>query len=211
MDIRPEIRDALVEIANVGVNRAAIQLSALMDDEIQATIPDIHIAELETARRLLGITEHTDVFCVRQRMQGHIDGTAMLLLKSDESRVLVNSLVGSTNSLPGVDMRSYEHEALCEIGNIIISSSTAVMADMLGGEIILGVPELVETRVDQLVAEHLSEEEKGTEDASQVILMRADLKAVQKDIHGSLMLMMAIKSLQDLIARIDEFLKVPAG
>ena len=127
----------------------------------------------------------------------------MLVFRVNETDALINSLIGSADPLSGADMRAYEHEAMSEIGNIIISSSVAVMADMLGGEIMLAVPEYAEIGVNELIGDA---DVADRPDDRKLIVMSASLNAAQRKVEGKLIILLDIRSLEELLDRIDEFL-----
>ncbi|NNG14526.1 MAG: hypothetical protein HKM22_05135 [Gammaproteobacteria bacterium] len=208
MDIEPRILDALIEIANVGMNRAATQLSALLDDEIRVAIPQISIVDTAEVSATLKMQLQQEVSCVTQQLQGQIDGAAMLVFHSSECEALVKALIGSLDNMAGVDLRAYEHEAMTEIGNIIISSSTAVIADMLGGEIMLTVPEYEETTISELINGRVNSE---ADHDMKVVMMQARLEASSRNVEGNLIILMGVRSMQDLLDRIDAFLTQAAG
>ncbi|MBZ0106382.1 MAG: chemotaxis protein CheC [Sulfuricella denitrificans] len=195
--------DALIEVANIGMNRAATQLSALLNDAIAVTVPKVHIIPLNDVASALGYAKDEAAVCVWQGLGGQIAGTAMLMFPSQESRSLVNALVGSVPSLAGIDMRTFEHEAMTEIGNIIISSAVAVISDLLRGAIMLSTPNYVEDNLQNLINERVGNEERHD---MNVIVMFATLRAAQRDVHGTLILLLGVDSVSKLIARINAVL-----
>lgn len=178
----PAEHDATVELANIGISRAARQLSALLDDEIRIQVPSATlfdspaevVAELSRAGG--------EIACVYQRLSGELAGRVALLLPSRDSRVLFHSLIGQGAPLQGVDLRAFEHEAMTEIGNIIISSSVSAMADMLGQRIAVSVPRFAEASIDALFEDEAHEGQAA-------LLIHARLKAVRRDVEGVIMLM----------------------
>jgi chemotaxis protein CheC len=203
MELKPHAVDALKEIANVGMNRAAVQLSSLLDDDIEITIPEVSLVTHDEITGGLHIARQQDISCVLQPLQGQIDGAAMILFKMHEKDALMEALVGTGNIFSVVDMRSYEHEAMTEIGNIIITSSIAVMADMLGGEIVLGLPEYISTTIDSLAGHQMA---AATKHEQPMLIMQADLLAVKRDVNGKILVIMGVTSMRDLLDRIDNYI-----
>jgi chemotaxis protein CheC len=201
--IEPHTLDALIEVANVGMSRAATQLSMLLNDRIEVTIPEIRIIDIEDVEETLNILAIQQVSCVTQQLQGQIDGVAMLLIHSSENEGLVTALANSLDDVTGMEFRAHEHEAVMEIGNIIISSSTAVMADMLGGEIALGVPDFIGCEITDLVSDYVRVE--GQHDIK-IVVMRANLEATERKVEGNFIIRLDENSLLDLFVRIDGFI-----
>lgn len=183
MTLTPAEHDATVELANIGISRAARQLSALLDDEIRIQVPSATLYDSPAA--VLAELSHSaggEIACVYQRLSGELAGRVALLLPSRDSRVLFHSLIGQGAPLQGVDLRAFEHEAMTEIGNIIISSSVSAMADMLRQRISVSVPRYAEASIDALFED---EEHAG----QAALLIHARLKAVRRDVEGVIMLM----------------------
>lgn len=183
MILSPAERDATIELANIGISRAARQLSALLDDEIRIQVPSAIVLETpEAAKAELSRSASGDIACVYQHLGGELSGRVALLLPSRDSRFLFHSLIGQGTPLQGVDLRAFEHEAMTEIGNIIISSSVSAMADMLCQRISVSVPRYAEASIDALFED---EEHAG----QAALLIHARLKAVRRDVEGVIMLM----------------------
>lgn len=197
-------RDALCELANIGLSRAATQLSALLDDQIVITVPEVLVVELDQVAQALRLDENTSVTAVWQKLSGDLTGTAMLMFPSDDSRALVHSLVGpAMEGIGDVDLRTFEHEAMAEIGNIIIASAMAGIADMLGEEVRMSLPNYVETALFS-VMEQRSREVEGHH--MQVIIMFTRLRATRREIEGRMVLLMTLPSAKDLFAKLNKLL-----
>jgi chemotaxis protein CheY-P-specific phosphatase CheC len=90
-----------------------------------------------------------------------------------------------------------------EIGNIIISSAMAVIADMLGQDIKMSMPHYAEATLPDLMAQR-NREHPGHE--MQVIIMNTRLKARQREIEGRMVMLLSVTSVQTLFARLRELL-----
>ncbi|MHB9117450.1 MAG: chemotaxis protein CheC [Burkholderiales bacterium] len=189
-------RNSLTELTNIGLNRAATQLSSLLNDTISIGVPKVEIVPVEEVLAALAMPGEEDVACVWQRLNGQVDGTAMLVFHLDGTRKLVNALIGSVPILAGVDLRAYEHEAMTEIGNIIISSGISVFSDLIRGEIELSVPTYGEHRLGDLIAAQAGSHEPR--DLS-VIIILAQLRASQQNVSGCLVLLLSVRSVASLM------------
>lgn len=204
MEISGLERDALCELANVGLSRAATQLSELLNDRIDITVPEVQLVEIRQVAHALRLDAQTSVVAVLQKLSGDLEGTAMLMFPSDDSRSLVHSLVGPDMEGVGeVDLRTIEYEAMAEIGNIIIASAMAGIADMLGGEVCLSLPNYVEADLSSIV-EQRSHENAGRQ--MQVVIMFTWLHAVRRDINGRMVLLMTLASARDLFMKLNKLL-----
>ncbi|OGS91926.1 MAG: hypothetical protein A2Z95_03350 [Gallionellales bacterium GWA2_60_18] len=196
--------DALCELANVGLSRAATRLSQLLEDDIEMTTPLVRVVAYEELQQALQLDERTIIAAVWQELSGNVEGTSMLMFPTEDSRMLVQELVGLSMQEAGeIDLRAIEHEAMMEIGNIIISSAMAVIADMLGQDIRMSMPHYVEATLPDLMAQR----DRGHAwQETQVIIMNTRLKARQREIEGRMVMLLSVTSVQLLFARLRELL-----
>jgi chemotaxis protein CheC len=205
MNIGELERDALCELANVGLSRAATQLSELLNDYIEMTVPAVQVVAFDQVAHALQLDPQAMIAAVWQNFSGHSEGTSILMFPSEDSKKLVHALVGPSIQGAGeTDLRAIEHEAMMEIGNIIITAGMAVIADMLGQEMQMSMPGYMEAKLPEIMAQR-SLEKSGQE--MQVIIMFTQLKAAQREIQGRMVLLMSVSSVQILFARLHELLR----
>ena len=203
MHLPPAQHDALWEIANIGASRSAKQLSLLLDDEIHLSVPEVAIVSVQELPGAIGVAVTDDVACVYQDMSGCLTGKGRLIFHTHESRILVQMLVGSVSVLSGISMQIYEHEAMKELGNIIISVCISAMTDMLGKTTRLSIPMYREG-----VFEEIMEEDSGN---AGVLVMKTALTAGKRGISGALIITLSLPDIIDLLKSLDNFLAGYAG
>jgi chemotaxis protein CheC len=197
MPISEMEHDALTEVFNVGLSRAATQLSELLDDHIGIDVPDVRIVPLEQISSALGVKQSETVSGVVQQLDGYVQGAALLIFHTAEAQALIKVLIGAVPALDAEDMRRFEHEAISEIGNIIISSAISTISDLLRGEIGLSVPDYIENSIDQLITPYTT----GTAPKQlRVVVMRAHLKAAQRRVSGSLVMLLGLDFIGKLLS-----------
>lgn len=194
----PAQHDALSEIANIGASRSAKQLSLLLDDEIYLSVPEVAIVSVAELPGAIGVAVTDDVACVYQDMSGCLTGKARLIFHTHESRMLVQMLVGSVHILSGISMQIYEHEAMKELGNIIISVCISTMTDMLGKETRLAIPMYCEGVFEEIIEEDSSN--------AGVLVMKTVLTAGRRGISGALIVTLSLPDIIDLLKSLDNFL-----
>lgn len=194
----PAQHDALSEIANIGASRSAKQLSLLLDDEIYLSVPEVAIVSVAELPGAIGVAVTDDVACVYQDMSGCLTGKARLIFHTHESRMLVQMLVGSVPVLSGISMQIYEHEAMKELGNIIISVCISTMTDMLGKETRLAIPMYCEGMFEEIIEEDSSN--------AGVLVMKTALTAGRRGISGALIVTLSLPDIIDLLKSLDNFL-----
>lgn len=209
MEMNELERDALCELANVGLSRAAARLSALLNDQISITVPEVRVIEPAQVAQALGLDAETSVAAVWQELSGDVEGAAILMFPSEDSKALVHALVGPDMEGVGeIDLRAIEYEAMTEIGNIIITSGMVAIAEMLGQAIRLSLPNYVEAALSSVMEQH------GRDDAGrqmQAILMFTRLHAAQREIEGRMVLLMTVPSARGLFARLDDLMQGAQG
>lgn len=202
-------RDALAEMANISASRAAKQLSLLLRDHIEITTPSVEVATFdELTGRLEPMAGGPGLACVYQELSGAIEGRIHLVFHDEGSKSLVHALVGEAVMLTEETLRAYEHEAMTEVGNIIISTFAAMLADLVGTEIRLGIPSYAEGRTRQvLCAGHDPEAGAG----EGVIVIETVLRAAEQDVSGAVMVVLRIDSLAHLLRQLDVLVGDHAG
>lgn len=194
-------RDALIEVCNIGVSQAAKQLSILLNDEVVINVPDVIVVDLVKLPDVLGLESEEIVTCVKQRLSGELSGSASLLFHNKESRALVSSLIGSVNLLSGIDVREFEHEAVMEIGNIIMSACLSAIGNFLGQDISFNVPTFYEARTVDL-CQGLSAD--AANNSETVIVINTDMRAIKRDVSGLLLITFTVPSLEFVTRKLAE-------
>ncbi|KRC30983.1 hypothetical protein [Acidovorax sp. Root219] len=129
--------DALSEIFNIGVGKAAAAMGDLMHDEVLLSVPHVSIFTVSEAAQQLG-TAGSTMYGVRQPFRGVFNGDALLIFPGDKSLEIVRIVAGQ--SLPGEDLSAIEQDAMTELGNVMLSACLATLADLLGNEFELSPP-----------------------------------------------------------------------
>lgn len=196
-DLTAQQQDFLIEISNVGMSRAARQLSSLLAEDIDMTVPTVTVTTLDHLCQQAIISSSGRVACVYQSLSGCLSGKAMLLFAGGDSRTLINSILSSLPQAGSVPQEDFEHEAMVEIGNIIVSSSISTLADLVKKEVELSVPTYIELSADEL-AINMTIGEEGTS-ATSVIVLATQLSATRSCVSGTMLLTFSPDSMDRLI------------
>src|ERR1700733_3888346 len=111
--------DALTELVNIGVSRAAVSMRALVGEQVILTVPSVAIRTRAQAADLLTERKSDVLVAVCQAFAGSFTGRAMLIFPETNSLELVRAVAGRQLSLE--DIVELEQEALAEIGNIVLN------------------------------------------------------------------------------------------
>jgi len=190
-------RDALTEIVNIGVSRAASSLRKMIDDQVLLSVPSIEVVSQRRAARLISEREVSELVAVRQDFEGPFSGRALLIFPETNSLELVRAVTGGELSFQ--EVLDLEQEALAETGNIILNSCIATMANMLKRSLTMTIPEVLRGTGASLF--EINETSEGL-----VLFLYIDFAMRSRDIRGYIAMIMDLPSLQTLKELLEEFI-----
>ena len=137
-------QDALIEICNVGMAKAAVQLSSLLNTRVKLTIPEVKLSPARDIVTAVNIHPSDRITYVSQKIDGSLHGSVVVMYEGNElSETLSKLVLGGINSIQDNEARACEIEAVVEISNVIISSCIANIADFLSLKLEITVPQYV--------------------------------------------------------------------
>ncbi len=131
-------RDALGELSNIAMAKAANSLRQMIQHEVLLAVPSVEILTGAAASQLVARPDNPKLVAVRQDIAGPFSGRALLIFPERNSLELVRAVVGS--ELPLEDIVDLEDEALAETGNIILNSWVATIANLLKSALKMSLP-----------------------------------------------------------------------
>ncbi|MGO4167308.1 CheC inhibitor of MCP methylation [Novosphingobium sp. PhB57] len=197
-------RDALTEIVNIGVSRAASSLRKMIGEQVLLSVPSIEVVSHRRAARLISEREVAELIAVRQDFRGPFSGRALLIFPETNSLELVRAVTGG--ELSAEEVVEMEHEALAETGNVILNSCLATMANMLKRSLTMTIPEVLRGNGATL----FEVDESGAEEGL-VLFLYIDFAVRMRDIRGYIAMLMDIPSLATLKELLDEFIASVVG
>ena len=192
-------QDALAEIANMGVSRAAASLRQMVGEQVLLSVPAVSIVTRATAAQLVEGGKSTKLVAVQQSFEGPFSGKALLIFPQAQSLELVRSIVGEQHSLE--DVIDLEQEALAETGNIILNACLATIANVLRRTMRMSLPSVV--RGD---GETLFDVQVGGS-GNMVLFLYIDFTIKNRDIRGFIALLMDLPSIAALKEIVREFIE----
>lgn len=130
--------DALTELVNIGVSRAAVSLRKMVGQQITLTVPAVELLSSLDAAKLVWQREPGPVITVTQTISGPFVGRGLLIFPNESGKTLARILAG--NALSEEELSAFEDEALAETGNIILNACVGSIANMLRQRINLSTP-----------------------------------------------------------------------
>lgn len=197
-------RDALTEIVNIGVSRAASNLRKMVGEQVLLSVPSIDVVSQKRAARLISERELPQLVAVRQDFTGAFSGRALLIFPHEKSLELVRAV--TNDELSAADLIAMEHEALTETGNIILNSCLATMANMLRQSLSMTIPVIL--RGDSAT---LFEVIDSTAEEAPVLFLYIDFTVRNRNISGYIAVLMTLPSLMALKELIKAFISRVIG
>jgi len=140
--------DALTEIFNIGIGRAAHSLNQMVSQTVDLTIPEIEILPNKEAKQKLDFDTEMEISAVTQRFSGDFQGQALLMFSKENGLQLVGLLLG--NKIPIEDLSELEQDSLVEIGNVILNACFGTVINFLQSSISIEMPEFVQGNINKI-------------------------------------------------------------
>ena len=133
--------DALTELFNIGLHRAAASLSELTDQRIVVDLPRLWVLPMDQIQPRLLELVNGELATVHQIFKGPVSGDAVLLLEYDAAALLASLMTGGEVAIGG-RLDQSAREVLAEVGNIVLSSCLSAFGDMLRVAVSFSVPRI---------------------------------------------------------------------
>lgn len=191
MITREEFDDALSELVNVGVGRAAASLSSMVKERIDLSVPKVVTISFQELSFHLGLekelSEDPNVSIVQQPFVGKVGGTASILFPVSSARKLVALLTDGALSSEELDLEM--EAALTEVGNILINGVMGTIGNITGMDINFQLPEYQKCSTDEL---------EQTFHGHDLLLAMVLIAISGQEIKGHLILLFDLSSLESL-------------
>jgi chemotaxis protein CheC len=192
-------RDALTELVNIGVSRAAASLRKMVQKQVLLSVPSVEIVTRKSAAALLGQRESEELIAVQQHFEGPFSGRALLIFPQSNGIKLVRAIVG--DEMAEAEVIEMESEALAETGNVILNGCLGSMANMLQQSLKMSIPDLLRGNSSTLFNGVPASAEQ-----SFVLFLFINFSVQDRDIRGYIAMIMDMPSLEMLKSMIAAFI-----
>ncbi|MFN3985001.1 MAG: hypothetical protein ACK4KV_05905 [Rhodocyclaceae bacterium] len=169
-------RDALQEVANIGMGQAGASIASLLNEFVELSIPRVAVVgPNEIADVLTRFVGDRPVSCVRQGFYGTFRGEALAIFDVADSSVLAHSL-GYDSSTD----RLVNCEILLDIANVLVGACLGYVGKLLGSEMGFSAPSLLG---EGLLASQLLDPARLTADSALCLEVQLRIKERQFDCH----------------------------
>ncbi len=194
-ELSPLEQDALSEVFNVGIGRAASALNKMVADEVLLTVPEVLIIPHRQAAEYIHARVDDKVTAIRQQVEGDFSGNAMLLFPSRNSLQLVRTLL--RDQVPLSSLTELEQEALLEVGNVMLNACFGTITNLLQLRVKISLPELEQGDVGEIV--RLQGED------SWALMLQVHFSLAKQDISGFVSFILDVISMQHLRHSLKSF------
>lgn len=189
--------DALCEIMNIASGRAAAALSGIITRHVEMRVIEVRVLDLPGLEAYLTNELGAIGSVVSQGFSGALNGTALFLLTHEHAAVLVRSLLEEDRQLSS--LTTAEQTVLTEVGNIVLSSTVAVITNQMGERVTFQFPHVEINVQGEVLVENITAPWEG--DASGIVMTsHMTVGKVEIIAHIMIVLMMPDETVERLLA-----------
>lgn len=181
--------DALAELVNISVSKAATTLSKMVHGDVSLSVPKVRVLPRATASATLTADAGDRLVAIGEEFRGSFSGSAVMVFPVSSSLELVRAVLPHMADLD--EIIEVEQEALSEIGNILINSCLSMLANMLHERITTSLPCVIYGAAEEILA-------YGGGDSDHAIIFHVDFLMKERGIHGFILIVMSVSSLMAL-------------
>lgn len=202
MKYKSEHIEALKELTNIGIGRAASVLNEMLQSHIILEIPEIKILLPSELKAELNFEDTEQLATVSLSFNGNFMGTASLVFPMDGAVELVSLLSGEEPGSPDLD--SVRAATLSEVGNIMLNCIMGSISNILSAHLFYDIPYYSEETVDTFYFSQASETDNV------LILAKTRFVIQQLDIIGNIFMLIEMHAFDRIIDCLER-LSVEAG
>lgn len=198
MKITEAQTDALTEVVNIGVGRAAAMLSDLIHIRIELHVPSVELCTRQRAHGYLKERGLGNATAIAQPFTGQVNGQACLLFPQPDGLTFAKLLAGEDESPDEIDLEL--SGILLEIGNIVLNGVVGSISNLLNYRFNYEPPKLcAQSFLDELFVESDEKPEKN----AACLLANALFTVANKNIDGSILLAFELGGTEQLQSAVD--------
>lgn len=194
-NIPEAVRDALLEVANIGIGRAAAAMSDLLGNHVVIEVPSLEFFHFDPAASIPEFHEQATVQVIQEFLSG-LTGRAVLILSKQGAVAVADRLLDE--ELNDDAFGPSAQSAILELGNILIGGLCGSVANVLGIPLTYAPPE-IQLRGDErlLIGSWQRSEPLG-------IIVKAALHLEGCDISSYLALILSQESFHLLTSKLQD-------
>ena len=191
--------DALAELFNVGLHRAAASLSELTGQRILVELPKLWICPISDVQPHLFNLVEGELATVHQIFKGAVGGDAVLLLEHDKAALLARLMTRGEVGIGG-RLDASAREVLAEVGNIVLGACLSAFGDMLSVEVAFSVPRMHIESLEGL----LRSLQVDTSELQYAVIVATQFRLSELAIGGYMIIALGVTSLSLITHTLNE-------
>ncbi|MCQ1538724.1 chemotaxis protein CheC [Methanocalculus taiwanensis] len=200
MEIDPLDLDAICELVNIGVGKAAGILSEMTGSVIELTIPNVSIYSQDEFSQILSQIGKDRYSAISLDFQGVFSGMTYSIFPAESAHVLIDAVTGDEISDNEYErpFSSIDAETLKEIGNILINGVMGSITNVLQSQLTYSLPSYCEADIPALIQNVRQEHREA------VLLAETHMFIRNLNIEGKILIIMGAESFETLVRRVRE-------
>ncbi len=195
MQLTSDQKDALQELLNIGVGRAAGSLNQMLEKPIRLHIPSIAFGNLADLQQQIEKAGNDTLSAVQLPFKGSFAGSVSLMFPIDATPKLVAALTGEEDTSDEFD--SLKEATLTEIGNIVLNSVMGSLGNILTQPLTYSIPTYNESTIQGLLNQ--SEQELS----AYFLWAQTHFTVEEFDLSGDILLMFEVGNLETFLESIS--------
>ena len=187
--------DALTEVFNIGVGRAANALNKRVSQAVDLSIPEVELLSNVAVKSRLNFDANMEISTVTQSFIGDFRGQGLLMFDQKNGLQLVSELLG--NKVPLDALSELEEDSLVEIGNVVLNACFGTIINLLHASITIEMPGFIQGDINKVFT-YTSEQEWS-------LYIKVKFSLANKNIVGHIFFLMDITSLEVFQESIRQF------
>lgn len=196
MEVDEDSVDAIRELINIGVGRAAGMLNDITDCSIVLQVPRVVIVRPDELATINNGLAGSALSTVALNFTGPMSGLSALVFPQESASSLVMLMTKETENTPELD--AIRIETLKEVGNIIINAVMGSIANVLRHHLTYSVASYQEVTIPALVKSlRIAADDR-------IVLANAHFRIENTAIDGNILLILEMGSMDKLLESIRE-------
>lgn len=196
--LSPEKIDALTELVNIGVGRAAAAFSQLVETRVELNVPAVQIRTRADVLGSLNTTDESLATIVTQDFHGGISGRAGLLFNEQSGTALAGLLAGIEEPVTELDIEL--SGILLEVGNIVLNGVMGSFSNAIESHFEYSVPNLlVGTAIQDTFAWSGGE---SVDSRCGVLMADVNFLVAKHQIEGSILIVFDLAAINEVIEQL---------
>ncbi len=202
LQLNPELADLFIELATMGLGRAAAAMSALAEREVKISAPSMEVFSVQNRTVCLSI-EAGPTLRVSQAVKGGMHGQAVVVLSKAGATRIAQLLLEKTDE-SGDAFDETDQAAIIELGNIMIGSIVGTLATHFKATVSYDIPKLDlcgATAVGELISDLVSTK------CSELLVLRSTLSINDSNVQSYFLLLLEDNNLRSLSQELEVILR----